>query len=105
MSKLQFTGWMPIGTSPKDWEGKVVFWRDIPVDPFQMRTIPQGFSRLAHHCGEIQVAGIEGGSDPLAELPDFELQCRESEKARVRKRLNELFKDSYAAALAKQLNV
>jgi hypothetical protein len=71
MSALKFTGWLPIGVSPKAWEGKLVFWRDGESGNVTLQQIPDGFSRLAHHCGSIQVAGIEGGAHPANALFDL----------------------------------
>lgn len=46
-------------------------WRDSPSSSLTVRVLPAGFSRLARHTGDIQVAGVEDGGDPLAAIPDL----------------------------------
>jgi hypothetical protein len=71
MTELKFTGWLPIGLSPKSWEGKPVFWRDHPTAAVEFRVIPIGFSRLERHCGETMVAGVAGGEHAVSAVVDL----------------------------------
>lgn len=67
---MRFLGWIPIGLSPPQWEGKPVLWRDSPRAPFVIRRVPPGFSRELRHCGQTEVAGVVDG-EPLANIPDY----------------------------------
>ena len=69
LAEIKFTGWIPIGLAPVEWEGLPVLWRDSQTSPLQIKIIPAGFSRIARHCGDIQVAGVASGN-PLSDIPD-----------------------------------
>jgi len=87
---LKFINWIPIGISPKEWEGKSILWRDTSISIPCIKIIPPEFSRLSHHCGEIEVSGIED-KEALSLIPDFIKAQEESlrEKDRIIKILLE----------------